>query len=72
MGRFASAPCRLVTCLCLLAVSAGLAAAQQIVPPNRPVSTCFPGVLDAWPVGPDVGNVRNNGAHLVEPVDLAP
>jgi putative SOS response-associated peptidase YedK len=26
-----------------------------------------PGVLDAWPVSPDVGNVRNNGAHLVEP-----
>lgn len=27
-----------------------------------------PGVLDAWPVGRDVGNVRNNGAHLVDPV----
>jgi putative SOS response-associated peptidase YedK len=27
-----------------------------------------PGVLDAWPVGKEVGNVRNNGAQLVEPV----
>ena len=27
-----------------------------------------PGVLDAWPVSLDVGNVRNNGAHLVVPV----
>ncbi|MCW2585131.1 MAG: yedK [Frankiales bacterium] len=27
-----------------------------------------PGVLDAWPVGKDVGNVRNNGPHLVAPV----
>lgn len=27
-----------------------------------------PGVLDAWPVAKDVGNVRSNGAHLVEPV----
>ena len=26
-----------------------------------------PGVLDAWPVGKDVGNVRNNGAALIEP-----
>jgi putative SOS response-associated peptidase YedK len=24
-----------------------------------------PGVLDAWPVSRDVGNVRNNGPHLV-------
>ena len=28
------------------------------------------GVLDAWPVGPAVGNVRNNGAELVAPVPL--
>ena len=27
-----------------------------------------PGVLDAWPVSSDVGNVRNNGAHLVVPL----
>jgi len=27
-----------------------------------------PGVLDAWPVSRDVGNVRNNGAYLVEPL----
>jgi putative SOS response-associated peptidase YedK len=27
-----------------------------------------PGVLDAWPVSQAVGNVRNNGAELVEPV----
>jgi putative SOS response-associated peptidase YedK len=26
-----------------------------------------PGVLDAWPVSPKVGNVRNNGPELVEP-----
>lgn len=31
-----------------------------------------PGVLDAWPVGPDVGNVRNDGPHLVEPVQPPP
>lgn len=27
-----------------------------------------PGVLDAWPVGTAVGNVRNNGADLVVPL----
>ena len=27
-----------------------------------------PGVLDAWPVGPEVGNVRNDGPELVRPV----
>ena len=27
-----------------------------------------PGVLDAWPVSKEVGNVRNNDPHLVEPV----
>ena len=26
------------------------------------------GVLDAWPVSPEVGNVRNNSPHLVEPL----
>ena len=29
-----------------------------------------PGRLTAFPVSKDVGNVRNNGAHLVEPVRL--
>jgi putative SOS response-associated peptidase YedK len=27
-----------------------------------------PGLLDAWPVGKDVGNVRNNGPELVDPI----
>ena len=27
-----------------------------------------PGVLSAWPVGAEVGNVRNNGASLVRPI----
>ena len=27
-----------------------------------------PGVLDAWPVSPAVGNVRNDGPELVEPL----
>src|SRR3954447_3081250 len=27
-----------------------------------------PGVLEAWPVGKEVGNVRNNGPELVDPV----
>ena len=31
-----------------------------------------PGVLDAWPVGPAVGNVRNDGPELVEPVAVQP
>ena len=31
-----------------------------------------PGVLDAWPVSPAVGNVRTNGPELVEPLPLAP
>jgi putative SOS response-associated peptidase YedK len=31
-----------------------------------------PGVLDAWPVGAAVGNVRNDGPELVAPVPLAP
>ena len=29
-----------------------------------------PGVLDAWPVSPAVGNVRNNGPELVEPISV--
>ncbi len=27
-----------------------------------------PGVLRAWPVGPAVGNVRNDGPELTEPL----
>ena len=30
-----------------------------------------PGVLDAWPVSPAVGNVRSNGPELVAPVEPA-
>jgi putative SOS response-associated peptidase YedK len=30
------------------------------------------GVLDAWPVGPAVGSVRNNGPELAEPVTVPP
>lgn len=30
------------------------------------------GVLDAWPVGPAVGNVRNDGPQLAAPQDPAP
>ncbi len=28
-----------------------------------------PGVLDAWPVSPAVGNVRNDGPELIEAVE---
>ena len=31
-----------------------------------------PGVLDAWPVDPAVGNVRNDGPELVRPVETPP
>ena len=31
-----------------------------------------PGVLDAWPVSPAVGNVRVDGPELVEPLPPAP
>ncbi len=31
-----------------------------------------PGVLDAWPVGTAVGNVRNDGPELVAPVEAPP
>jgi putative SOS response-associated peptidase YedK len=30
------------------------------------------GLLDAWPVGPAVGNVRNDGPELVEPAPVTP
>ena len=41
---------------------------------NDPHTLLVPGtsgVLDAWPVSLDVGNVRNNDAHLVDPVTPA-
>jgi putative SOS response-associated peptidase YedK len=41
---------------------------KQVADPGDLLIPGTPGVLDAWPVGKDVGNVRNNGAHLVEPV----
>jgi putative SOS response-associated peptidase YedK len=31
-----------------------------------------PGLLDAWPVGPAVGNVRNDGPELVAPAPTTP
>jgi putative SOS response-associated peptidase YedK len=31
-----------------------------------------PGLLDAWPVGPAVGNVRNDGPELVTPAPTTP
>lgn len=36
---------------------------QELLTPGTP------GVLDAWPVGAAVGNVRNNGPELVQPVE---
>ena len=39
-------------------------AGQDLLTPGTP------GVLDAWPVGAAVGNVRNNGPELVEPVPV--
>jgi putative SOS response-associated peptidase YedK len=41
---------------------------RSVTEPDALLVPGTPGVLDAWPVGQDVGNVRNNGAHLVEPV----
>lgn len=40
----------------------------EITDPDALLVPGTPGVLDAWPVGPEVGNVRNNGPHLVDPV----
>jgi putative SOS response-associated peptidase YedK len=41
---------------------------RSVTEPDALLVPGTPGVLDAWPVGQEVGNVRNNGAHLVEPV----
>jgi len=40
----------------------------DVTDPDAVLVPGTPGVLDAWPVGKDVGNVRNNGPHLVDPV----
>ena len=40
---------------------------RHIADPGDLLIPGVPGVLDAWPVGPAVGNVRNNGPGLVEP-----
>jgi putative SOS response-associated peptidase YedK len=40
----------------------------EVADPDAVLVPGTPGVLDAWPVGKDVGNVRNNGPHLVDPV----
>jgi putative SOS response-associated peptidase YedK len=40
----------------------------EVADPDALLVPGTPGVLDAWPVGKDVGNVRNNGPHLVDPV----
>jgi putative SOS response-associated peptidase YedK len=40
----------------------------ELADPDALLVPGTPGVLDAWPVAPDVGNVRNNGPHLIEPV----
>lgn len=40
----------------------------EVVAPDALLVPGTPGVLDAWPVRTEVGNVRNNGPHLVEPL----
>jgi putative SOS response-associated peptidase YedK len=40
----------------------------QMTAPDALLVPGTSGVLDAWPVSKDVGNVRNDGAHLIEPV----
>lgn len=42
--------------------------APEVEAPDALLVPGTPGVLDAWPVSKDVGNVRNNAAYLVEPV----
>lgn len=44
---------------------AGGALADLLVP-------AAPGLLQAWPVSPAVGNVRNNGPELARPLDAEP
>lgn len=41
---------------------------QSVEAPDTLLIPGTPGVLDAWRVGQDVGNVRNDGAHLVQPL----
>jgi putative SOS response-associated peptidase YedK len=40
----------------------------EVTAPDALLLPGTPGVLDAWPVSQDVGNVRNNDQHLVEPL----
>lgn len=42
--------------------------ARDVDAPDELLVPGTAGVLDAWPVSKDVGSVRNNDAHLVEPV----
>ena len=45
----------------------------EVPDPGRDLLTPgVPGVLDAWPVSPAVGNVRNDGPELVEPLAAPP
>ena len=41
---------------------------RSVADPGELLIPGTPGVLDAWPVGKDVGNVRNNGPELVQPL----
>ena len=41
---------------------------REVADPGELLVPGTPGVLDAWPVGKDVGNVRNNSPDLVDPV----
>ena len=41
---------------------------RSVADPGDLLIPGVPGVLDAWPVGAAVGNVRNNGADLVVPL----
>jgi putative SOS response-associated peptidase YedK len=38
----------------------------------RPMSAAELEAIEVRPVGPGVGNVRNNGPHLLEPATLEP
>jgi putative SOS response-associated peptidase YedK len=41
---------------------------RTVADPGQLLIPGTPGLLDAWPVGKAVGNVRNNGPELIEPV----
>jgi putative SOS response-associated peptidase YedK len=41
---------------------------RSVADPDALLVPGTPGVLEAWPVSLEVGNVRNNGAHLVDPL----